>query len=144
MTRETSRKAFHELRDSGALKGRQLEALEALLKVGPATSGEVIDHMGQTNVNLWRARFTELQARGLIAEVGTRACKVSGRAGVVWDYTGRIKPLDVDKGHKTGSAKAWKAVALDALELLGIGDSVAAVGKIAQVRENAKALGAKL
>lgn len=91
-TRETSIESYKLLVESGALRGKQAQALEAIIKRGPATSAEIIQTLG-ANVNLWRARFTELQARGLITEVGTRKCSVTGRTALVWQYSGRTKPL---------------------------------------------------
>lgn len=91
-TRETSREAYDQLVESGALKGKQAKALEQIVAHGPATSGEIIQRLGP-NVNLWRARFTELAARGLIVETGQRKCTVTGRTALVWEYSGRTKPL---------------------------------------------------
>lgn len=118
-TRETSRIAYQQLVDSGQLKGRQAQALNATIKHGPATSAEIIDKddLGE-NVNLWRARFTELQARGLIREVGQRKCKITGHLALVWEATGRSKPLDVKKGHKAASVKELRAIAVEAIDLL--------------------------
>jgi hypothetical protein len=100
MTRATSRESYRQLVESGALRGKQASALEAVVLWGPATSAEIIDkaQLGE-NVNLWRARFTELQARGLIVETGTRKCKITGRTALTWEYSGRTKPLDPNKGR---------------------------------------------
>lgn len=104
MTRETSREAFKELIDSGALHGKQLAALRAVYHHGPGTSAEIIGAgLPGGNVNLWRARFTELQARGLIVEAGTRKCKVTGRSALVWEYSKRTKPLPAQ--HRVGADK---------------------------------------
>lgn len=102
-TRETSRKAWEQMCASGVLNGRQRRALEYLIAMDTATSGEVIARMREPNVNLWRARFTELQARGLITEVGTRKCGVSGRSAIVWQFSGRTKPLEAQ--HRVGAAQ---------------------------------------
>lgn len=108
-TRETSRKAWQELCDSRQLKGKQAKVLEHLIGMGQATSGEVIANMREANVNLYRARFTELQARGLIVEVGTRPCKISGRMALVWEFSGRTKAL-VPKGRNAGSKELRELV----------------------------------
>lgn len=118
LTRNTSRAAYDHLVSTGKLKGKQRLVLDALIVLGPATSGEVLLEMrgaengpNTSNVNAWRARFTELAARGLIRETGTRRCRVTGRTGVVWAPTGRTKPLDVTKGAREPSAKVWRSVA---------------------------------
>lgn len=106
MTRSTSREAFRQLVESGALKGKQRQVLEAVLEHGPATSAEIIRAGGLgENVNLWRARFTELHARGLIVEAGVRKCKITGRTALVWEYSERTKPLDAQRGHDAKLAK---------------------------------------
>lgn len=114
MTRETSLEAYTQMVESGKLRGKQAEALAAIMKHGPATSAEIIQRLG-TNVNLWRARFTELAARGLITEVGSRKCTVTGRTALVWLWSGRTKPLKAK--HRLGTA-ALRKIANEAVQLL--------------------------
>lgn len=97
MTRETSRESYKLLVESGALPVSQAKILEAIVAKPNSTSGEVCSELGLENVNAWRARFTELQARGLIVESGTRKCLVSGRTTLTWVYSGRTKPLAVKR-----------------------------------------------
>lgn len=104
-TRTTSRDAYELLIMSGELLGKQARIMDRLTTAGDATSGEVLQALKVRNVNAWRARFTELQARGLIIEVGTRRCAVSGRTCVVWHATDRTKPMDVKRGAR--SARGW-------------------------------------
>lgn len=119
MTRATSREAYQALVDSGQLRGRQAEALWAVINNGPATSAEIISSAGLgANVNLWRARFTELVARGLIREVSARKCKITGRRALVWEATGRTKPLDAVEGHAVSGKAALRAVAAEAIAAL--------------------------
>lgn len=118
MTRQTSREAYEALVASGKLKGAQERVLASIVRYGASTSGEILAKMEIANVNAWRARFTELQARGLISETTVRPCKVTGRNAIVWDYTGRTKPLDVKKGHRV-DGKAWKEIALEIVGALG-------------------------
>lgn len=96
-TREPSREAFELLVSSGAIKGHQQKILQAVISGPDRTSGEVCAALGLDNVNAWRARFTELQERGIIAESGQRTCKESGRRGVTWRFTGRTKPLEAKR-----------------------------------------------
>lgn len=99
-TAETSRAAYEQLVASGQLRERAAKIMDTLINLGPSTSGEVLDALGIRNVNAWRARFTELQGRGLIVEHGTRVCKVGGRVCVVWRPTGRTKPLALRRGTR--------------------------------------------
>lgn len=93
-TRETSRKAYEELVESGQLKGHQATILKAVIGGPNRTSGEICAALGLDNVNKWRARFSELAARGLIIENGQRVCDVTGRTALVWIFTDRTKALE--------------------------------------------------
>lgn len=110
VTASTSRAAFDDLVGSGQLVGKQKHLLKILMLTGPATSGEIIDQIGRVkNVNAWRGRFTELQARGLIRQVGERPCKISGRLCIVWAATGRDTALDEGRKHvATSRAAEWQ------------------------------------
>jgi hypothetical protein len=122
-TRKTSLEAYDHLVDSKLLRGKQALIIR-WLAIGDATSGEVIQGLGKTypddrslrNVNAWRARFTELQERGLIVEAGERECAITGRRAIVWRFTGRTKPLKRTRVKR--GAKAWKALAMDLWETL--------------------------
>lgn len=117
---ETSAIAYRQLVDSGQLVGKQRLILDALIRIGSSTSGEILDALARadggpgpiSNINAWRGRFTELQGRGLIREVAQRRCKVSGRLCVVWAPTGRTKPLDRKRGARAAVPEsAWKELA---------------------------------
>ncbi len=111
-TRHTSIEAYDHLIKTGQLKGQQRAAMAGIINRPGATSGEVLDALGIRNANAWRARWTELQARGLIRETGERKCRISGRLCVTWEATDRMKPLDMSKGARaTGDVKAWRRVA---------------------------------
>jgi hypothetical protein len=123
-TRKTSSEAYHYLINTNLLRGKQALIIERLAIFGDATSGEVVaalaaEHLTDRslrNVNAWRARFTELQERGLIVEAGERECDVTGRRAIVWRFTGRTKPLKRTRIKR--GAKAWKALAMDLWETL--------------------------
>jgi hypothetical protein len=117
-TRKTSREAYEHLVTNKLLVGKQALIISWLV-LGDATSGETIDAIAAArpddrslrNVNAWRARFTELQERGLIVEAGERECAITGRRAIVWRFTGRTKPLKRTRVKR--GAKAWKALAMD-------------------------------
>jgi hypothetical protein len=138
-TRQTSREAYEELCKSGKLRGQQEQVLASIVRYGASTSGELLAKMEIDNVNAWRARFTELQARGLIAESTVRECKVTGKRAIVWEYTGRTKPLDAKKGHRV-DGKAWKALALDAIRVLERGHGTVGEHEATKLRTRAESL----
>jgi predicted ArsR family transcriptional regulator len=102
-TRDTSRESYETLARTGALRGQLARVLAAVVSHGPGTSAEIIRSLGTNNINSERARMTELAARGMIVEVGTRKCTVTGRTALVWQYSGRTKPMDAQ--HRIGTKK---------------------------------------
>jgi hypothetical protein len=126
--KRTSRLAYEGLVASGQIKGKCMRVLNALVENGPATSGEVLNAYisGATNVNAWRGRFTELQARGLIRQIGERPCKISGRLCIVWAPTGRDTALDEGRKHVATSraaewqesARQWRLIADRAIDVI--------------------------
>jgi len=123
-------KVFDALVADGLLVGKQMLVLAALIDHGPATSGEILKAIPDvTNANAWRGRFTELQSRGLIREVGLRRCRVGPRKAVVWEATGRARPLDPDSGIAPSKLGRWKMLA----------DQMATVLRGAQLTGNAPA-----
>lgn len=132
-TRQTSREAYEELCKSGKLRGQQEQVLASIVRYGASTSGELLAKMEIDNVNAWRARFTELQERGIIAESGQRTCKQSGRRGVTWRFTGRTKPLEVK--HRA-SAKQLRALLQRVVKACVVNDQTFAPSKtlIADIR----------
>jgi len=114
--RETSIAAYAQLVESKQLVGKQRQVMAALIERGRATSGEVLADLAVTNTNAWRARFTELAARGMIREVGERRCEITGRLCIVWEATNRTKPLDRARGARR--TDLWRVVAHELAEEL--------------------------
>lgn len=127
--------ALETLRDSGRVVGDQLKIMTTLVGRGSATSGEVLKTLGVTNLNAWRARFTELRERGLIREVGTRRCLVGGRICVVWAPSARDKPLEYRPDRKADARTGRAANA----ELLKLADELALALDATGVRSQALA-----
>jgi hypothetical protein len=98
-TRQTSIDCFNEIRENGLLSGRRLEVYEAILKNAPCTTNEALQdvYSGSHGVG---SRTTELRDVGVIYEVRTRQCRVTGRNVIEWDLTDRL-PLNIKKTHKT-------------------------------------------
>lgn len=140
-TRETSRESFQQLLESGKLPEAQAKILRAVVGGPDRTSGEICAALELHNVNAWRARFTELQSRGLIVESGTRKCKISGRSALTWRYTERTVPL-APKGAQT-SAKELRELIARAAVIIKREESAGSV-VVSQWMASAKACGFKL
>jgi hypothetical protein len=104
-TRQTSIECYNEIRANGLLSKRRFEVYEALLSSAPCTSSEAIRNAKTTfGVFGVSSRFTELRDLGVIYEVRTRECTVTGRNVIEWDLTDRL-PVNVKKSNKTKKHK---------------------------------------
>lgn len=133
-TRDTSREAFEELIASGKLPAAQGKILRAIVGGPDRTSGEICAALGLDNVNAWRARFTELQARGLIVENGTRKCTITGRTAIVWRFTDRTKPLAAQNRVGTAKLRDLLKRAAKLLQAHGGGAATSAAELLEEVR----------
>jgi len=104
MIRETSIEAYKNLVLSGLLSERRREVYQTVYKFGPMTSGEAFSYINRNrpigNLTQSRARFTELREMGLLKEMGTRICSVSGMTTILWDVTSRVSPITIPKNKK--------------------------------------------
>ena len=99
--RETSVIAFYRAIDAGVIETRRTQAWWGLQALGIATTSEVFEylketlHLGPRYDSNTATRFTELRDLGLIREVGTRHCRVTGQLCITWivvpqsEYAGR-------------------------------------------------------
>lgn len=115
--RETSIKAYHEAVESGLIGERQERFLSIVARYGPLTSMEAtrqakIEDGSVGLIPNTRARFTELSQMGVIAEVGKRKCRVTGRTVTVWDMSGRA-PVKI--GSRASRAAKLKEAVADAI-----------------------------
>lgn len=146
VTRATSRAAYEHLVEHGLLVAKQRQIIEQMTLIGDATSAEIIAAISaalpgdRTYVGTWRARFTELQQRGLIVEAGERECGITGRRALVWHFTGRTKPLKVTRVRR--GAKAWKALAMDLWRKLHEADILPDDDRV-EIPDRIRALGGK-
>jgi hypothetical protein len=93
----TSAIALAQAEGSGKLNGRRFEVAKAFKEFGPGTSAEVLHRAGLAkNLNLMRARVTELADDGFLREIGERRCNVTRRLAIVWEY-GSFPPRKVGK-----------------------------------------------
>jgi len=104
-TRQTSIDCYNQIKANGLLSKRRFEVYEALLSSAPCTSSEAIRNAKTTfGVFGVSSRFTELRDLGVIYEVRTRECTVTGRNVIEWDLTDRL-PINIKKSNKTKKHK---------------------------------------
>lgn len=121
--RSTSLEAFDEMQRSGALRGQLQAVARAVAEYGPGTSAEILVASGMdVNRNLKRARFVDLRDRGVIAECGTRPCKITGRRAIVFTFSWT---RDAAAPARAPTKADWRKLAVDALrELVGRDDLI--------------------
>lgn len=127
MPRQTSMQAYAQIENEGLLSQRRLEVYQALFKCGPATSAEVFKHLSDFNrrgiISQSRARFTELRELGVIDELGTRKCGVTGREAIVWGVNGKL-PTERQKPPTKKEKKQEILKMLDDLHWLSLDHNV--------------------
>ena len=87
MTQATSRQAFLDILNSGALGASQKKVFETIFEAGAATGRELNDKLKSQSAH---KRLSELQDMGLIREKGVRPCAVTGHDAVAWEITGSM------------------------------------------------------
>ncbi len=91
-TRQTSIDCYHKIKEEGLLSKMRLNMLEAIFNNSPCTASEAFKALGcKTNQS---GRITELKELGVIHEVQTRICNVTGRNVIEWDLTDKL-PKDI-------------------------------------------------
>ena len=100
-TRQTSIDCYNEIKTSGLLSKRRFETFEAIMKIAPCTASEVQHSINYNNGGRdCMKRMSELRDRGVIYEVRTRECRVTGRNVIEWDLTDSL-PITVKNPNKT-------------------------------------------
>lgn len=98
--RQTSIQCYHQIKQEGLLSKRRIQVLESLLAIGPCTAGELERHINKNfNVRGGWKQLSILRDQGVVKELGTRACGVTGRNVIEWDMTGNlpVKPKKTKK-----------------------------------------------
>lgn len=108
--RTTSVAVYKEINESGLLSKRRLEVYNILATFGEMTSGEVFSKImkerDMNGISQSRARFTELRQMGVIEEVGTKKCRVTGHNVILWGITNQL-PKKLTKKSKP---KGWISI----------------------------------
>ena len=101
MIRKISIDVYRKIEAEGLLSKLQWEVYSTVFHHGPMTSGECFSMLAGRKsrasplIQMW-ARFTELQDMGVLRELGTRPCKVTGRVAIEWDVSGKL-PTSVSR-----------------------------------------------
>ena len=88
----TSKESFHEEENSGRLKRNRDIVTRAFQQFGPGSSAEVLTTAGLgQNLNLWRARATDLTNDGVLKKIDKRPCRLTGKKVSILQY---VEPKD--------------------------------------------------
>jgi hypothetical protein len=85
--RATSVAAYHEIVAKGLLPKARLRAYTDVYDNGPVTSRELEDRTGDPNGH---RRLRDLADLGVIEEVGTRVCRITGMEVIAWSVNGNL------------------------------------------------------
>ena len=124
MVRQTSIDCYNQIIKDKSLSKMRLRVLEAIMNTAPCTSGEAFASMIRTRTDMIsqsRARVTELAERGVVKEVGKRACKISGKQAIVWEMTDMLpqEPVKVLDSRPKNMLKCMEYIA-DVMEKKGL------------------------
>jgi hypothetical protein len=123
--RKTSLQTYRQIESEGLLSALRFEVYSAIYRAEePITQGECwatyFPHRQRHDV---APRFAELEARGVIASVGERVCRVTGRRCMVWATTNNLpkeppKKAKVKCEHCAGKGFYVIGETMDFLEVL--------------------------
>jgi predicted ArsR family transcriptional regulator len=100
--RETSLEAYSYILRTGILGERRTQVYRVLWDHGPMTAQELTRKCGIPG--LWK-RFSELEGMGVVRQVRTRPCGVTGRKAIEWDVTAKVPRYPYDRLEDRASSK---------------------------------------
>jgi hypothetical protein len=98
--RQTSINCYNQIKREGLLSERRLQVLYIMVSLSPCSAGEL-----EKEFNLihgikggWK-QLSVLRDQGVLREIGTKTCSITGRNVIEWDMTGNlpIEPIKVRK-----------------------------------------------
>lgn len=115
--RQTSIDVYHQIVEKGLLSKRRWQVYSCLFEHGPMTQNETYVKLGVPNLQQSSVmpRFAELKNMGVIREIGTRKCTITGHEVLEWDVTDQL-PID----FKRKSKKELKEELLNDIVNLGL------------------------
>jgi hypothetical protein len=103
--RKTSIEAYKEIESNGLLEGLLWITYRALYQFGPMTQNETCRKINNGDIQdrSIMPRFAQLKKYGVIEEIGTKKCDVTGREVLLWDVTANL-PRKIEK---KASRRVW-------------------------------------
>lgn len=105
MVKETSKQAFQQILESGALGDSQKKVFQAIFELGDATGRELNDALKSQSAH---KRLSELEDMGLIRGIRARVCKVTGNDSTAWEITGSMPRKVTPVVNPTPSKKEFE------------------------------------
>ena len=98
--RQTSIQCYHQIKQSGLLTEIRLKVMKGVVDIAPCTATELEKHMNIHHgmKGTWKV-LSWLREAGVVYEVGTRDCKITGRNVIEWNITGNM-PVKPKKKNK--------------------------------------------
>lgn len=118
MVRDTSLEVYQQIRDSGYLSEKRFVVYETLFKHGPLTGAQVADLIKNQDPNVphsetIRNRLGELRDQGVVKELGTTACPLTGRRVILWDVTGNLPSKKLTKRSSSQKLSDLKSAVVE-------------------------------
>lgn len=136
MARNTSIQVYDKIKANGLLSKRRFQAYDTVFNHGPLTATQVSKIAGVPG--LWK-RLPELRKLGVVAEVGTSQCPITGETVLLWDVTDQL-PIESNSPttnkEKILFLKATLQIASKALRDNGLFDVAIEVEKNLKVLES--------
>jgi len=101
--RSTSKAAYRKIKLNGLLSQRRFQVYQFLYKYGPATAKQVDVALSKdtTNSGVFTTRLSELRVMGVVDEVGTTVCDVTGYEVILWTVNDSLPTKFVRPKTKT-------------------------------------------
>lgn len=101
MRRQTSIAVFRQIEAEGLLSTMRWNVYQTVFRHGPGSTNELAVKGGMRPHHV-STRLTELRDMGVVREVGTKTCSITGRNVICWDVTDKMPiPLVKTKGGKS-------------------------------------------
>lgn len=106
--RNTSIDSYIQIKNNSLLSEKRFQVYDLLYRHGPATAGELFQIIQKNTIN---SRLSELQALGVVSQVGDKVCNFTGKLSTLWDVTsdlpkGSADLLKLQENHNVKLSRA--------------------------------------
>tara|TARA_R110002126_G_scaffold13983_1_gene59503 strand:+ start:213 stop:680 length:468 start_codon:yes stop_codon:yes gene_type:complete len=109
-TQRTSLEIYHKIKD-GLLPKRRFQVYDIIYKHGPLTLNQILTIAQREsrvlNTGAYSGRISELVEHGVIEDVGTTECPVSGNSAILWEATDKL-PMPLKRKEKKVVLQMWE------------------------------------